>query len=494
MIRRTGLTMVVGMAAGLMLGGCPAAPVASDAPFDLAPAPMAGDEDAAARETSAVNTLVADAEEEQRRDEEEALLADCDGDGIPNWQALVLGRDPCDSNAPIDTDGDGVPNTRDSDIDNDGFANRLDPDIDGDGLPNGRDPDIDGDGVDNDDDDDVDGDFIRNELDLDIDGDGILNPFDDDDDADETPDEEESDEEDEPEEDDGGSSGDDEEEENAGDGPTAEEENEAWLAVIGDVFDQDLDEVLADLGALADLFNDEEEGRQAVTEIATDVLADGAETDRPQRSQSILAVRIDAASILTENVAPEDVRELTDSLDRLADAARELELQLSLLIDTANAIADVEETPDLSDVAETATTIMTTADQENVPAADVADVVDESARTAIELGGGAGIDAAFAITAKLIGESRATNDDGESDFSVLTVAQSVEAVAALLGDPDVQQLTESTRNILNSTADADLDDPIAVIRAVERAGGVADDGIDVDEAMAAATLVESETL
>ena len=76
-----------------------------------------------------------------------------------------------------DTDGDGIPDSIDLDDDNDGFSDTFEGsgDLDGDGIPNSLDTDSDGDGITDSDEGavDTDGDGKPNYLDLDSDGDGI---------------------------------------------------------------------------------------------------------------------------------------------------------------------------------------------------------------------------------------------------------------------------------------------------------------------------------
>lgn len=116
------------------------------------------------------------------------ILADQDGDGIPNaWDPdddndnWIDSEDafPLDGSEWIDTDFDGIGNNSDDDDDNDGLSDAdensagsdpLDPDSDGDGTLDGDDPrpTVYGDLPDFDDD------GIADELDLDRDGDGVL--------------------------------------------------------------------------------------------------------------------------------------------------------------------------------------------------------------------------------------------------------------------------------------------------------------------------------
>ncbi len=98
----------------------------------------------------------------------QSLIADADGDGIPD------GRDPDSGGGDgLDTDGDGIPDDQDADDDNDGTADGDEADRDGDGIIDDRDSDDDNDGIPDDVEPDADGDGIINDDDPDDDNDGI---------------------------------------------------------------------------------------------------------------------------------------------------------------------------------------------------------------------------------------------------------------------------------------------------------------------------------
>lgn len=62
------------------------------------------------------------------------IIADQNGDGIPDGAPNIQGMSLSSTPAATDTDRDSIPNYRDGDIDGDGINNVIDPDDDGDGT------------------------------------------------------------------------------------------------------------------------------------------------------------------------------------------------------------------------------------------------------------------------------------------------------------------------------------------------------------------------
>ncbi len=431
-----------------------------------------------------LSSFAGDAEVPADGDEDEgaALLGDCDGDGLADWEELLLGGEICNPFDGPDIDGDGIENGEDDDVDGDGIENGDDPDVDGDGLLNGEDDDVDGDGIANGDDSDVDGDFIRNRFDLDIDGDGSFNPFDNDIDGDGKEDE-------------WFDYGDEDDEDEGG--GTDEDEFKAFQKqfekLLEDV-DDELEELQRKLEEADPIATDDE-----LLEAAANVIEHALADNPPKKKNGKLdteAIR-QAVKERTEVIEKLDGVELfarlskiTEVVDRLHDASKEHDTPLKDIVDATVALGEIEIAPDLSEVADTAEKLIAEAVAKDIPTNTVAESVGSVDKIADEVRDEESLTEVWSKVAGLIAGTR--DEDGEGGLEPSSVIEAVERIASLIEDPTIDQLVDSSRNILKASQEKGLDDPGAVVDELEASDADLSDGVSEEEADAAAESVADQ--
>ncbi len=159
-------------------------------------------------------------------------------------------------------------------------------------------------------------------------------------------------------------------------------------------------------------------------------------------------------------------------------------------VDVALEISRTDDDADVNASVETALDMIEIAAGDDTPIEDLAEAIPTLDAAAGDIV--TNQDAIEAVWKIVSGLHRDFETSEGSTFSVLALVRTVQATAQLSDAKTVNEVTSSAQNVAAAAAARNIVEPARVVRAVEASGGDATDGIDADEAEAAAAQVEEQ--